>query len=472
MRRWRRQPLRVQLVLITVVLGGAALVVAGGVAAAALRGYLVAQVDEQLRGFVQGPGPGAATGEPGDRRGPGGPDDRVPGEFYVQYRADTGTVQVLSRPLGSGAPEIPALTQTEAARLSGQPFTEPGTSGSGSWRIVLAPAQGGVVAVAKPLAEIDATVGRLVLLELVVGGVVLALLALAATLVVRRNLRPLVTVEHTASAIARGDLSRRVPPGEPGTEVGELAAAVNAMLDEIARSIDERDVALGESRASEERMRQFVADASHELRTPLTSIRGYAELFRAGGIGPPDVPATFARVEGESQRMAGLVDDLLLLARLDQQRPLDREPVDLLALANDVVQGVRIAFPNRTVKLAASGDEVPVVVGDEARLRQVIANIVANAVKYTDGAIEVRVRGDGAAVLVSVADHGPGIPEADKARVFERFHRGEASRTRSAGGTGLGLSIVAAIVKAHGGTVTVRDNPGGGVVFEVSLPAR
>lgn len=483
MRWWRRQSLLVQLVLIVVVLGAAALGLAGAAATASLREYLIGQIDTQLQQASRAPlGPERPGygGTAGARQTAATADDDddepaprgLPAEFYVQFASSsTGAVTVLSRPRESGAPELPAMTIAEAAERSGEPFTVPGSDGSGSWRAVVQPANGGVITWAKPLADVDSTVTRLTVLELVIGAGVLAALAAIATVAIRRNLRPLVEVEHTATAIAAGDLSRRVPPGEPTTEVGQLSAAVNTMLDSISENIDARDAALTAAQASEARMRQFVADASHELRTPLTSIRGYAELYRQGAIPAPDVPATFARMEGEAERMAGLVNDLLLLARLDQQRPLERAQVDLLALANDVLHSARAAYPDRELRLAAAGDGVPVVTGDQARLRQVLTNLVMNAVKYTDGPVRITVASAPTWVGVAVADQGPGIPDADKERVFERFYRGEASRTRAKGGSGLGLSIVAAIVKAHHGTVSVRDNDGGGAVFEVRLPA-
>lgn len=467
MRWWRSRSLQVQLAITVVALGAAALAVSGAVAVAALRTYLVGQVDDQLLQVATGPGPmGPGTGGErlNDDHGPGA--ERLPAEFYVQYESSAGAVTVLARPRTGGTPELPAVGAEQTP--TSEPFTVPGSDGAQSWRVIQQPAEDGVLSWAKPMGEIDETLSRLVMLELVVGLAVLAALAVAATIVVRRNLRPLVQVEHTATAIAGGDLSRRVPPGVPKTEVGQLSAAVNTMLDAISANMLQRDQALAESQASEARMRRFVADASHELRTPLTSIRGYSELYRQGAISADDVARAFARVEGESERMAGLVDDLLLLARLDEQRPLERAPVDLLELANDVVHSARAAHPGRSIRLTATGDAVPVVAGDAARLRQVVANLVGNALKYTSGAVTIGVESRPGWVALAVADEGPGIAAADRARVFERFYRGDASR--SSGGTGLGLSIVAAIVKAHGGTVAVRDRPGGGAVFDVALP--
>ncbi|MFN8125299.1 MAG: HAMP domain-containing sensor histidine kinase [Candidatus Nanopelagicales bacterium] len=477
---WRRRPLSFQLVVIVVVLGGLSLAAAGTVAAVSLRNYLIGQIDQQLLtvsgaepgGGPQLPRPGGEAFRPTALRTPAAPhtdddDHGLPAEFYVAVRTPDGAVQVLSRPYGSGAPDLSAVPNTR-----GVPVTVPGDGGS--WRLVARSAPQGTVYYAKPLAEVDQTVARLAIIEAVIGGVVLALLAVLAFFAIRRSLRPLAEVEATAGEIAGGDLSRRVPLHEPTTEVGQLSLTFNTMLDGISRSMDERDAALRESRASEERMRRFVADASHELRTPLTTIRGYSELFRQGAIPAEKVPETFGRVEGESQRMGALVDDLLLLARLDQQRPLESGRVDLLELTNDVVQGarVRLGDDNRRIRLRPEGPGVPVVVGDQARLHQVVANLVANAIKYGAGDVSVEVDGRTAGwVRIGVADQGPGIPDTDKQRIFERFYRGDPSRTRAAGGTGLGLSIVQAIVTRHGGSVSVRDNADGGATFDVWLPA-
>ena len=470
---WRRRPLRTQLLAIVIVLGALALFAAGAVASAALRTYLQGQIDQQLVQVTRSDRPLGG----GDRLPqPGGPgrfmphdddDDRSPpGEFYSAVVGSDGMAQVISRPFGDGAPDLGAA----AAVTPGAPATVSGDGGS--WRVVTQPYNQGTLVVAKPLSEIDAIVARLMALELAIGALVLGLLALAAFFAIRASLRPLADVEHTATAIAAGDLSRRVPDHEPTTEVGQLSAAFNTMLDEINDTIDERDVALQDSRASEARMRQFVADASHELRTPLTTIRGYSELYRQGGIPDPNVPETFGRVEGEALRMGALVDDLLLLARLDQQRPLEQGRVDLLEVATDVVHAAGARHPQRSVRLKSYGTEVPVVTGDEATLRQVLTNLVGNALKYSDGDVRIVVdtRSTGW-VRMSVEDHGAGIPDAEKARVFERFYRGDPSRTRAAGGSGLGLSIVSAIVTAHHGQAQVRDNEGSGTIVDIWLPA-
>jgi two-component system OmpR family sensor kinase len=299
---------------------------------------------------------------------------------------------------------------------------------------------------------------------------------------VRNSLRPLGEVERTAKAIAAGDLSQRVPEGDQRTEVGRLSTALNGMLTRIESAFRAQKESEEHARGSAERMRRFVADASHELRTPLTSIRGFAELYRQGAVRETaELDRMMRRVEDEASRMGLLVEDLLLLARLDQQRPLRAEPVDLLEVVSDAVHDARVLAPDRQVDLDVAGDEAPVVLGDDARLRQVVTNLVSNAVTHTPAGTPVAVTlrtsrrpgPDGSPVgwvRVGVHDQGPGLSDEDKDRVFERFYRGDKSRTRAAGGSGLGLSIVAALVAAHHGVVSVESEPGRGSVFLVDLP--
>jgi two-component system OmpR family sensor kinase len=287
---------------------------------------------------------------------------------------------------------------------------------------------------------------------------------------VRRAFRPLTQIEDTAAAIAAGDLARRIPEPAAQDEIASLSRSLNAMLAQIEQSFAVRQ-------ASEERMSQFVADASHELRTPLAAVRGYAELYRQGAVTQPeDVTATMRRIEDESIRMGGLVNDLLILTRLDRQRPLKREPVDLTVLAADAVQDARALDPTRHVRLLGlSGDLQPTTIeGDEAKLRQVVTNLVGNAVNHTpEGTgIEIAV-GSGAPghARLEVRDHGNGVDPVQARKVFERFYRADPSRVRGhGGGNGLGLAIVAAIVSAHHGQVGVAATPGGGATFVVDLP--
>jgi two-component system OmpR family sensor kinase len=332
---------------------------------------------------------------------------------------------------------------------------------------------------ANSLDDVDSAVARLELYELVVGLTVLVLIAGLGYWVVRRSLRPLADVEHTAAAIADGDLTRRVPHRDPRTEVGRLALSVNGMLGQIETSFRIRRLSEEAALASEQRMRRFVTDASHELRTPLTSIRGFAELYRQGAAGSPDdVARLMRRIEDEAARMGLLVDDLLLLARLDQQRPLEREIVDLLTIAKDAVHDATVVAPDRAITLQViAGPTPPEIIGDESRLRQVVGNLVTNALNHTPAGTPVtvrigsRVESTGLFGLIEVSDTGPGLDAEASARVFERFYRADPSRTRSLGGTGLGLSIVAALVAAPGAVSSSTRPPCAGATFRVLLPA-
>jgi two-component system OmpR family sensor kinase len=315
--------------------------------------------------------------------------------------------------------------------------------------------------------------------------------------VVRASLRPLAEIEQTAVEIAAGDLSRRVPDRDPRTEVGSLGQSLNAMLAHIETAFQAQVQSEASARRSEGRMRQFAADASHELRTPLTTIKGFAEYYRQrGGAGAngngelshEELDRIMHRVEDEATRMGVLVEDLLLLARIDQERPLERRPVDVLAIAADAVQDARIVAPDRDVRLTVGRDTAFLVVGDEARLRQVVGNLVSNALTHTPAgtAVEVHVRSGllpppppgpggatappGAAVILEVVDHGQGLSREQAERVFERFYRADQARTRKTGGTGLGLAIVSALVSAHGGSVSVDTEPGHGATFRIALP--
>ena len=297
------------------------------------------------------------------------------------------------------------------------------------------------------------------------------MVGIAGFAVVQRSLRPLAEVEQTAAAIAAGQLDRRVPERDPRTEVGRLSLALNGMLAQIQQALASSESSAEKARGSEDRMRRFITDASHELRTPLTTIRGFAELYRQGAA--RDVAMLLSRIESEASRMGLLVDDLLLLARLDVQRPLEHHRVDLLALASDAVHDAQAMDPKRTITMEVlDGPGTPEVLGDEPRIRQVLSNLVVNALQHTpeSAAVTVRVGTDGDDAVLEVADKGPGMSQQDASRVFERFYRTDSSRARASGGTGLGLSIVDSLVRAHGGVVSVTTAPGEGCCFRVTLP--
>jgi two-component system OmpR family sensor kinase len=408
-------------------------------------------------------------------------------------------------------PAIPA-DPGWAAGLAGHTVTVPATAGGGHWRLTAFPARfidnttgqttSGTVIVGFDVSSVYRTLDGLALIDLIVSGVVLVALAIVGIAIVRSSLRPLTDIELTAEAIAEGDLSQRVPDRDPRTEVGRLGRSLNAMLAQVEAAFHDREKSEAAARWSEERMRQFVADASHELRTPLTAIRGYAEYYRQrGGVGngarhaapadaepilagggrltEPDIDRIMQRVEQESARMGVLVEDMLLLARLDQQRPIERRPVDLLTLAADAVQDARMIAPQRKIELTVGRGAAFLVLGDEARLRQVITNLMSNALSHTpDGTpIDVRILAHGPdgrlpvpSVTIEVNDHGPGLSKEQAERVFERFYRADQARGRKTGGAGLGLAIVAALVDAHGGAVGVDTAPGSGALFWITLP--
>jgi two-component system OmpR family sensor kinase len=470
-----RTPLRVKLVAALTALVALALAVTGFAAATALHGYLIGRVDANLASSASGP----LVAQPP----PGGDDHRGlrRDDFALQLNATDGTVvRAFTMQPGVSPPKLSTVSASTVAALGGKPFTVPSRSGDAQWRVIeiLAQDRAGntyVAALAAPLGDVASTLNRLVMLELAIGAVVLLLFAGLGYGAVRSSLRPLIEVEETAEAIAGGDLSRRVRESDPRTEVGRLSRALNGMLGQIEQAFHQQQESETAARQSEDRMRRFVADASHELRTPLTSIRGFAELYRQGAVtATGELDRVMKRVEDEAARMGLLVDDLLLLARLDQQRPIMHEPVDVLQLVRDAAHDASAVAPDREVSVDVTGDGPPVVMGDDARLRQVFGNLLTNAVTHTPagGPIRVRVGADNASGMaaVEVIDTGPGLSAEQSARVFERFYRADASRTRAHGGTGLGLSIVAALVAAHGGHVEVDSEPGHGATFRVLLP--
>ncbi len=467
-----------------------ALVAAGSAAVAALRGYLFDEVDRSLaqtaERFV---GPEGTQPPPDGPREPFQPGPVGPEYTYVRFSDAAGSGHWL---VGDAAavtdpPTLPDLSVSEVRALDGAAYVVASESGAARWRAVTVPTSDGSASVtaAADISGIDATVQRLILIEVAIGALVLASVGAAGWYLVRRSLRPLVDVERAAAAIAGGDLTRRAPDADRRTEVGSLGASFNAMVDAVQGALAARQASesaalesAAAATASEARMRQFVADASHELRTPLTSVRGFAELFRIGAVPPgPASQDALARIEAEAARMGLLVDDLLLLARLDQQRPLERATIDLGTLVTDAVVAARAGAPDRTLTLDVPNDGAFSVAGDRARLRQVLDNLLSNALRYaaSDRPIAARVRAsrlrDGTpGAVVEVVDGGPGMPPEVSGRVFERFFRADSARSRALGGSGLGLAIVRAIVEAHGGEVGVTSTVGVGSTFRVTLP--
>ncbi len=459
----RAMPLRVSLVAAMLLLVGCGLLASGIAVTSILRHSLVNRVDERLTDASTSWAQEPRQEIPADQ----GPNPaRPPSNFYVQGVDTRGDVWMAI----NDRKARPALPDNND--VGPTPVTI-GSIGASDvrWRAVSVRSPAGdLITVAVDLSDVQTTVRALVLLQLGIGSAVLLILGVAGYWVVHRSLQPLIEVEKTAASIAAGQLESRVPQGDPNTEVGQLALALNGMLAQIQRAIASSDASAETARLSEDRMRRFITDASHELRTPLTTIRGFAELYRQGG---GDVDVAMSRIESESKRMAGLVEDLLLLAQLDAQRPLEHSRVDLLALASDAVHDAQSISPARPIGMEfLSGPGTPEVIGDEARMRQVLGNLVANALQHTPAGtrITVRVGTRGDDAILEVADQGPGMQQQDADRVFERFYRADSSRTRASGGAGLGLSIVDSLVRAHGGRVSVTTGPGAGCCFRVVLP--
>jgi two-component system, OmpR family, sensor kinase len=456
------------------------LVAAGGATYLALRSFLVDRVDQQL--MASRAAVGRALRQSSTSTISTTTLDQVaPPVAFVEVRDGEGrvvAVHVASSISGSGPePRLPAVLHPPPAPRSGVPsrertlqFDVAAVSGAGRYRVLVSslPASAGVLIVAVSLDDVTATLHRLLRVEVLIAVALLALLALAAFWLLRRGLRPLERISDVAGTIAHGDLDVRVSPAEERSEIGRLGLALNGMLERLEDAFARRD-------RSEAQLRRFVSSASHELRTPLTSIRGYAALLRRGARhNPEDLEKSISRIESEATRMAGLIDDLLLLARLDEERPLARTRTDLAVIARDAADDARARDPERSIAVEA---RAPVVVlGDEPRLRQIVANLLENAQVHTPARapvrIEVGVR-DQMAVL-AVIDSGPGIDPEQAAHVFERFYRatppGSDDTAPRTEGSGLGLAIVTTIAQAHGGSATVTSRPGEGARFEITLP--
>ena len=537
-----RVPLRIKLITAVLALVVIALVVISVASINLFRDYQLNRASQQVTALYQQT---LAEVYHGQGLEPGG--HLYAGSFLIAVRPAGSTLNV---PPGASFPDIPASNAWLSAN-SGRMVDVSAVTGTDNWQVItkqvqdLNPFTGqptgqqNTLIVGVDLGDINGTVGQLAYIDLVVGGIVVVALAMVGIAIVRTSLRPLKDMEVTAAAIAAGDLSRRVPDSDPRTEVGRLGRALNMMLAQIESAFHARERSEASARRSEERMRQFVADASHELRTPLTAIRGYAEYYRqrggldngshpagepehessrqpahsgaasdtapartasaatpvgspgsgdpglagesasAGPLTGPDMDRIMERVEQESSRMGGLVEDMLMLARLDEQRPIERRPVDLLSLAADAVQDARIVAPSRAIDLTVGAGTAFLVLGDEARLRQVISNLMSNALTHTPEGSPISVRilaGQQAgnppvpSAVLEVIDHGPGLTPEQASRVFERFYRADQARDRRTGGSGLGLAIVKALVAAHDGTVSVDTGTGRGATFRITLP--
>jgi two-component system, OmpR family, sensor kinase len=430
-----------------------------------LGAFLVERLDDQLEAATR---PAAARLT---RAGPlhrGGHGLSLPDGGYAALVDGRGrTRREVRFAAGEDArPSIPAAV-TRPQTGDGRPTltTVPATSGETEYRLLANPLRDeGTVIVALPLTEARATERRLLLIAGIASAIVLVAIGVAAYWLTRRELRPLEGMAERSASIAAGDLSQRVEPDDGRTEVGRLGGALNAMLAEIERAFVER-------LAAEERLRRFVADASHELRTPVTSIRGYAELFRRGAHErPDDLANAMRRIEQEGERMGDLIEELLLLARLDQGVPLQHRRVDLSAVLEAAVDAARAADPARATNVDIQSPLV--VLGSQPRLRQVVDNLLTNARVHTPAgtAVQVRLAGQGDKVVLEVSDAGLGVAADEAERIFERFYRADRPRTRDQGGAGLGLAIVRSVVEAHGGTVSYRPRPGGGSIFRVVLP--
>ena len=479
---WQGQSLRTKLVVMIAALMLALVAVTALATAALFRQEAVRQLDEDMAANRDTVSMYLANvAQTGEYYMPQLPILRFYGVVW-----DNEGARVVQTPVTPDAdePALPGITPAEARERGSASFEVPGTQeDSSGWRVQLygLSSGDGTMAVALPLQSVTSSVERVTSIVVTIGLLATAGTVIVANLAVQRAFRTLNRVERTAAKIAAGDLSQRVESAAPDTEVGRLSRSLNAMLAHIESAFRDKEI-------SEDKMRRFVQDASHELRTPLVTIRGFSELYRHGGLREEeDVAAAMQRIESEATRMTRLVEDLLTLARLDEQRPLEHAPVDLLILAMDSMMDASVNAPDRRVTLVGPDDDraAPApILGDENRMRQVVVNLMANALRYTPAGTPIEIAvgtvdhlggqagadGAGRSSVIEIRDHGPGVSEEDRARIFERFYRADTSRHRETGGTGLGLAIVAAIVAQHGGSVRLLETEGGGATFSVHLP--
>lgn len=473
---WRSLSLRTQLVVMMSALLLATIVVTTALAATLFRSELITRMDEDLHANRNNVSV-YLTSMGSDSSVYYNPQSIL--RFYGVLLTNDGELTSATTQTSSeqDAPQIPAWNEEEVAEHANRSFTVPGTrEHSAGWRVRLYRLESGTgsVAIALPMNQIITPVERATTLVATVGLMATLTASMIAYMLATRAFQPLLRVEKTAAKIAAGDLSQRIDLGPPDTEVGRLSRSLNAMLSHVEGAFHAKE-------ESEKRMRQFVQDASHELRTPLVTIRGFSELYGKGGItSTEDTALAMARINSEAARMSQLVEDLLTLARLDEHRRLDIQPLDLLVLANDAVLDAKVNAPTRQVKLIGLNGDRPrsaTVQGDEGKLRQVITNLMSNALRYTPEGTDLEIAVGVEPVMdshqnavVEIIDHGDGISEEDASRIFQRFYRADSSRQSETGGTGLGLAIVAGIVAQHDGSVVVRQTPGGGATMVVKIP--
>jgi two-component system OmpR family sensor kinase len=481
---FKQWSLRNRLLLATVVVAAIGIGASDFAANAELRGFLIRQVDAQLTSVAGGTlsrlvragiDPNTdesvtATSSNTPQYNPVTPLRGVPTTTSVTLLDPAGIVLgQLGGEISTGGSQatFSGMTLSQVAAKKGKHFTVHTGNPPSDTRAVafVLPSNLGSVVIAVSLSSVEKTLHELGWLFLLISIAVLILIGLISRWLITLSLKPLLEVEVIAAAIADGDLSARLPELQPSTEIGRLTKSLNTMLGRIEESFEQKD-------ASESKLRRFVADASHELRTPLTAIRGFAELHRQGAVsGEVKTKELLGRIEKESIRMGSLVEDLLLLARMDEARPLALEPVDLSHLIDECVASARAAGPEHPITVQAVDDLY--VLGDSKRIHQALANLLANARTHTPKGVQIKViaASEEKEITVSVKDNGPGLNEGDQTRIFERFFRVDPSRARHAGeGSGLGLSIVDAVMKAHGGSVSVDSKPGEGALFTLHFP--
>lgn len=481
-RAWlARLPLSTKLVSLVMIVLLVGLGTASALTTTLLRTYLINQVDRDLS-TTYSTIAGQIINDQSQE------SDLLPSDYYLALRQVNGEVRTWVRndtSLLRGIPELSEYLSSVNGGFNQAPrdaFTTSAVVTDTPWRVLVrevSTADGvlvGEVFVALPLADSLAIVAQIQRVLVMSALLITVLGGIAGSYAVRQSLRPLAHIERTAAAIAQGDLTRRVPPAPPTTEVGSLAQSLNTMLSQIEQGFADRE-------ASEVKMRRFVSDASHELRTPLATVRGYAELYRMGALKTEEaLDDTMRRIEDSATRMGSLVEDLLHLARLDEGRELRIEEVDLAVLAIDAASDLHALDPTRRVQVqgltpSLKAQKTPVY-GDEDRLRQVMANIIGNIARHTDPGSPVEIlvgtiAGDdsqSARAVLEVRDHGPGITAAHREKIFERFYRVDSSRNRNLGGSGLGLAIVLAILESHGGSASVFDTEGGGLSVRIEMP--